>query len=389
MDPRITFTRASTATFTGQNGLLQTAAINAPRFDYNPTTLAPLGLLIEEQRTNLLTYSEIFSDAAWVKTNSSITANIVVAPDGALTGDKLVENTATASHQLTRSVSFVSGTAYSLSFYAKASERNRVNLQFPSAAFTSALNVNFDLLNGTVISTAAGATASIINVGNGWYRCQASASATITTTTNITTIRLIESGTTTSYTGDGVSGLFVWGAQLEAGAFPTSYIPTVASQVTRAADLASMTGTNFSSWYNQNEGSFYVGSDYTQVAGGNFRIDVTDGTTSNQMRLRTAPTGTTQSRFELTTGGVTQTTLSPATVNPASNQDAIAYKTNDAAAVVNAGTVTTDLTLTPAVVNQMAIGTTRLGASSLNGHIKKIVYYPRRLENGELQAITA
>jgi hypothetical protein len=159
--------------------------------------------------------------------------------------------------------------------------------------------------------------------------------------------------------------------------------------VTRSADVAVMTGTNFSDWYNQSEGTFYIKSDYAQVVGGNYRFDVTDGTSSNQMRLRTAPSGTTQSRFELTTAGVAQTTLSPSTVDPTSNQDAVAYKLNNAAAVVNAGTVVTDITSTPAVVNQMAIGATRLGASPINGHIRQLAYYPRRLANSELQAITA
>lgn len=385
MDPRITFTRSTTATYYDQSGVLSTAAIDAPRFDYDPATLAPLGLLIEEQRANLLTYSEVFSDAAWTKTNSSITANTIIAPDGALTGDKLVEDTATGSHSLVRSVSFVSGTAYSLTFYAKASERNRVNLQFPSTAFTSALNVNFDLLNGTIISTPAAATASIVNVGNGWYRCQASASATATITANVTVIRLIQSGTNTSYTGDGVSGIFIWGAQLEVGAFPTSYIPTVASQVTRAADNASLTGTNFSSWFNATEGTLFA--QYSAVASGIRTINaLNDGTANESIRLRT---NATNPLFTVTDGGVDQADIDAGTV--ASNivyKFAGAYAADNFAASISGGAAVTDTSGTLPTVDRAMLGNSA-ASNYLNGHIRQIVYYPRRLSNAELQGITS
>ena len=89
LDSRVTFARSTTGTFVGSDGLIQTAAINTPRFDYDPVTLACKGLLIEEQRVNLLTYSDDFSNAAWTKTNATVTANAVAAPDGTTTADTL------------------------------------------------------------------------------------------------------------------------------------------------------------------------------------------------------------------------------------------------------------------------------------------------------------
>ena len=92
LDSRITFTRSTTGSYYNSAGVLSTAAINAPRFDYDPVTLESVGLLIEESRTNLLTYSEQFDNAVWTKSNASITANAIIAPDGTLTADKLVED---------------------------------------------------------------------------------------------------------------------------------------------------------------------------------------------------------------------------------------------------------------------------------------------------------
>ena len=394
------YTPTTTQPITNYIPVLETAASDVARFDHNPTTFESLGLLIEEQRTNVLTYSSEFDNAAWTKTNATITANTVVAPDGTLTGDKLVEDTNTGSHQLVRSISFVSGTTYSLTFYAKASERNRVNLQFPSSAFTSPLNVNFDLLNGTVISAAAGATASIVNVGNGWYRCQASATATVTITANSVIIRLIESGTTASYTGDGYSGIFIWGAQLEAGAFPTSYIATTSAQVTRSADAASMTGTNFSSWYNQGEGALYSSYDvigYNPAAASSFpvNVSVSDGTSSNYIALLNTNYGSNLYGYPAASvAGIAQYSMYGGTVVSFSIntlvQACVSYAVNNALYSVNGLAAQSDTTCLVPIVNKLNIGVGASGSLSfINGHIRKISYYPQALTAANLQALTS
>ena len=210
----VTFTRASSGTYTDSAGVLQTASTDVPRFDHNPTTGESLGLLVEEQRTNLLLRSEDFS-TTWVRFNVNASSNAILAPDGTLTADKLTENDADNFHRIRQGIT--SGVTGVFSVFLKAAERTRVNLG------TSDINLiaGFDLSAGSVVS----GTGSIEPFGDGWYRC--SISATFTTSGPFL---LLRNSSSEFYTGDGTSGIYLWGAQLEAGAFPTSYTPTLASK---------------------------------------------------------------------------------------------------------------------------------------------------------------
>ena len=228
----VTFTRASSGTFVDSAGVLQTAAIDVPRFDHNPTTGESLGLLVEEQRTNLLTRSEEFG-TTWSALNSSIFANTTVAPDGTLTADKIIENSITNVHGVSRgfaSESLANGTVYTFSVYAKAAERGFVWMQ----ALNSFAKSYFNLSTGVVSASGAGHTSTITPVGNGWYRCAITFTSD-QTNNSYRAIGMAQVSGTESYTGDNTSGLFLWGAQLEAGAFATSYIPTLPTFVSRAS----------------------------------------------------------------------------------------------------------------------------------------------------------
>jgi len=213
-------------------------ATGAPRFDYNPSTLAPLGLLIEEQRTNLVTYSSEFDNAVWIKARVSIAANTVVAPDGALTGDKIVENLTLDTHVITRTIS-VSATSYTATVYAQAAGRDWIALQtFDGSVSPTAY---FNVAAGTLGVSYGGASASITPTGNGWYRC----SLTYTVISGVLTsfaVYLATGDNSPTYTGNGTSGVYLWGAQLEAGSFPTSYIPSTNTFTSRAS-----TGTYYDS----------------------------------------------------------------------------------------------------------------------------------------------
>jgi hypothetical protein len=224
-----------------ENGLVTTAASGAARFDHDPVTGKCLGLLVEEARTNNLLYSEQFDNGYWTKNNTAVTSNAAIAPDGTLTADLLYTTTSGFAH-VSKVVGSVSSAPYTTTIYLK------------SAGFTWAYVYGaqgnhfafFNLIDGTVGSKTAGITASSISsVGNGWYRC------TVTQTVTYLTFFVgpADANGSTASTASGTSGIYAWGAQLEAGAFPTSYIPTVGSTVTRAADVASITGSNFSSWY--------------------------------------------------------------------------------------------------------------------------------------------
>jgi hypothetical protein len=228
-----------------------------------------------------------------------------------------------------------------------------------------------------------------VDVGNGWYRC----ALTFTSSTE-TTLRIrVHPRNSVSVLGDGVSGIYIWGAQLEAGAFATSYIPTVASQVTRAADSASMTGTNFSSWYNQAEGTLYaecVAPAWTSGPGSApGAVSINDGSANNRMYFGRS-VSTTRPFFNASTGGVSQADITTSTSSWLANTAmklAGAYKFNDFALSTQGSAVGTDVVAIVPVVTQMQIGN-RSDGNIWNAAISRIAYYPKRLTNAELQAIT-
>ena len=357
-----------------------------PRFDYDPVTLAPRGLLIEEQRVNLLLRSQEFDNAAWSKLRSSVTANATTAPDGTVTADKLVEDTtASDTHFVLQSQTASSSTTYTYSVFLKAGERTRASLQ--DGAGSNAIG-NFDLSNGTVVSTNA-ATATITNFGNGWYRCTITFTTGAAQTAINCRIFLVDTGTNTSFTGNGTSGIFIYGAQLEAGAFATSYIPTVASQVTRTADVAAINAPNFASWYNQSEGTILVEAvtfKPTSVGVTVLAVDVSDGGINNRHLigpLSNLVTGRT------VVGGVTQVDINTAYTANATEKLAYAYKVNDFAFFRNGSQVGTDTSGTIPTVDRMFIGNAAGSAAFWNGWLRSIRYYPTRLTQAQGQALTA
>ena len=170
-------------------------------------------------RVNLLTKTEQFDNAAWTKTSTTVTANTVVAPDGTLTGDKVGENTASTDHVLaSASASLTSGATYTMSFYLKGDAQNQwAQVGGTNSAFGANAWANFDLINGVVGNKGSAATASIQDVGNGWFRCIVSVAATATTTGGPGVFLLNNENTNVrspSFTGDGYSGIYIWGASL-------------------------------------------------------------------------------------------------------------------------------------------------------------------------------
>jgi hypothetical protein len=373
------YTATTTAPITNYIPALQSAASGVARFEHNPITGESLGLEIEEQRTNLVTYSDDFDNAAWTKTRTSVTSNAIVAPDGTLTGDKLVEDTsADTTHIVTRSVSLggsVDSSTYSISIFAKAGERTRI-LMLDSNQTTTG-NTTFNLSAGTVVS----GTGSISSVGNGWYRCTIFPVKNASVTSALA-VRL-DNGATSAYTGDGYSGAYIWGAQLEAGPFVTSYIPTVASQVTRSVDSAVMTGTNFSSWFNNAESTIYAQAITlgTAVAG---VFAVHDGTANNKIDYRAL-----QGLVVITKNGTDAATPAVgAFVAGQSSKVALATKQGSHASQRTGGTIQTAASqlMPPSNLNTLTIGALQQGFP-LNGTMSKLAIYPLRLTNAEVTSL--
>jgi hypothetical protein len=380
--PAITFTRASNATFFGANGTLQTAAANVPRFDHDPATGASRGLLIEEARTNLLIRSAEFTDASWAQTNVTASDG-QAAPDGTTNADGIFETVTNNIHETRQSVSIAATATHTYSVFLKANGRNFVTVYVRETANSGAtyVSVVVDLSDGSISGSPVG-TATVTSVGNGWYRVAVSAS--IDAGTRFAQIRLREDASTSSYAGDITKGVLAWGAQLEVGAFPTSYIPTTSAAATRSADSAVV--TPISSFYNQAEGTLFAETSFLATAG--WALVADDNTTSNRHLL--AYSGNIPSYTTLV-GAASQASISIGLA--ASAGDIIrhigSYKENDFQAARNGTLGTADTSgTTPAGLSHLRIGTRTGSSDRFNGHIRKIAYWPRRLSNTLLQQLT-
>lgn len=369
-------------------------AYYGPRFDYDPVTLAPKGLLIEEQRTNLFLQSQFGGVGIWNIINVALTVNAAVAPDGTVTAASIVPNTtAGVQHSVVQTTTATLGVQYAYSVYAKAN--GYTNIQFfgdSSGNFTA----TFDLTAGSAAFGGSATAASITPVGNGWYRCVAIFTMASSARLNV---QGFPTGATASnfgntFTGNGTSGVFVWGAQLEQSSFSTSYIPTGASQVTRAADSASMIGNNFARWYNQTEGTLYLESSAAGgVAGAAFSFQ-NDAVSNEAIWVQSDTRSNGYDGAIRTASGFSAAFGYPlAEAAGTMSKRALAYKVNDFALSKNGTTALTDTAgPLPSALVRMQLGSpsvaTYTGAVT-SGTIKRIAYYNRRLSNTELQGITS
>lgn len=359
---------------------LVTAPAGVPRFAFDPSTGEPLGLLVEEQRTNLLTYSEQFDGAAWTQDSGAvIVPDQAVAPNGTLTADLLRGSATYGYHWVLASLFVSAGASYTLSVYAKAAGYNWLRLADASGGGQLGL-AYFNLQNGTVGTVSSGVSATITHVGNNWYRCVISGSSPDVAFGP--SISFSNADNTSIFTDNGVGGIYIWGAQLEAGAFATSYIPTAAAQVTRSADQPAMTGANFSGWYRQDEGTIVI---QARRLASNADLAIVAGTgnlnTQSSVYFLLIANGNT--RFQ-NGGGVDIVGGAPgADVKTA----AVAYKVNDNCFVLNGSVVGTDLSSSQMPADKLSLGGEFPIAANC-GLIQRLSYYPKRLSNTELRALT-
>ena len=398
LDPRITFTRTSTGTYMGSDGLIKVAPADSPRFDHRYVNgeIESLGLLVEEQRSNLFTYSEQFDNADWIKTRCSVENSSIIAPDGSTNAFLLKEDTSVSdTHTLYKVISFESGFKYSYSIFAKAygSGNRKLFMLFGAGAFPSQQNATFDLVNGIVenVNTDNGSEATIEKYSNGWYKCTLIGKATTSSTTS-TVISYLHNESTVFYTGDGSSGIYVWGAQLEQGSFPTSYIPRPdASTATRTPDNVSMVGENFSSWYNPTEGTIVLDctpvydnssnqyrrllSIHNNSGGQTDVIQFIQTEASNQVSSAVWDGSSFQSGFGKVVNSGTRYKV------------AFAVKENNMNASYDGSIGTDDTSATLPVMTEMDIGSYN-NVYQATTHYNSLRYYPTRLPNSQLQTLT-
>lgn len=249
-----TVTRASSGSYFDRNGILRTAIANEPRLNWNPITRQFNGVLIEPAATNLLLRSEeVENTGVWARQNiASITANAALSPINTLTADKIIPDTTSNQHRIFQFANFTGPGV--LSVYAKADGYNFLSLARDGGVAGG--TIIFDLSNGTISGTAGTMVPSIENVGNGWYRCSIYRNDLGGGINLSYWIIVRNNNTTNNYVGDGTSGILVWGAQLEAGANATSYIPTTTTTGSRVADVIG--NTNMGTLIGQTEGTIYI-----------------------------------------------------------------------------------------------------------------------------------
>lgn len=392
VDPRITFARASTATRVNKFGLIATVASGVPRIDYDPITLACRGLLIEASRSNLVTYSEQFDNASWAANGATITSNAVAAPDGTVTADKITEGNQNSTHSVQQSTVLEIGVAYALSIYAKAGERTCFRVAGRSstnwAVFPNAL---FNLATKTVITSTGDKTATITDAGGGWLRCTAYGTCANGVLGGLIAQTLRDSSDNgTAYTGDGVSGLYIWGAQIEACTSPTSYVPTVASQVTRAADIATIEGANLSSWCNPAQGTLVIDIIKTVSEPLNLFSMGLGTDSANYIGFDYTGTRTSTGNAYWKNGGVSYTLSAPGAGMPdgvgkyAMGYSQGALSVTSQGSIVSAGVPTTPV---PALT-KLAIGASFGYVPRAQMYFRSVQYYPVKLSDETLQAIT-
>jgi hypothetical protein len=396
LDPRIRFTRASVGTYVGRDGLIKTAGEDEARFDHDPDTLESLGLLIEESRTNSQTNSQPQS-GSFTGGGATVTYNTATAPNGATEACRIARNgtdPSTSNWVATRSITFNANTMV-LSCWAKAQNGNNYFVWSFQTLGGAIVRAGFLLTGdgGTQIITNGngGHTLQIQKYPDGWYRCIiiGNTQSSGATTQFLYTANAYDEG------NSAIGGsTLVWGFQLEAGSFPTSYIPTSGSSVTRGADFGSITGESFSNFFNQSEGTFDVGyklgDDNTSM-----RVaQVSSANSSTVIDLVVGSGGGAGGYWYILTGGVVQ--FSAAAVVNSSQVDrnfraVLAYKENDCAAQSNKITSgpTTDTSATLATdYNKLLFYQNANGGDQIQGHLKYIRYYPKRITNAQVTQLS-
>jgi len=380
-----TVARASTATRVNSVGLIETMASDVPLLDYSDASLLEFGtidacpvLLTQPQSTNNIIYSEDFSQANWQKLDSSSVLTTNVSPSGVSSSSRLTEGVGTSRHRFNHSlISIVNGNDYVFSVFAKADSRQHLTIinTVKISGFVMDVTSTFNLSDGTVQSGSGKITSMV----NGWYRCEQSFTAEESVTTNFICQILLNNGSGIDYTGDGVSGVLVWGAQFEQQPSRTSYIKTSGVIATRLKDQLS--GAGDVSLFNSEEGVLYaeiapLSNDATEKA-----ISINDGTAANRMYISYSNTSEIFCRFIV--GGANQATLiSTGHTTTAFNKIAIQWALNSFSLCVNGVEVATDNSgLVPPSnsLSQVNFDSDSAGGNSFFGKSKNIQVYDTSL----------
>jgi len=362
-----------------------TDRLNVPRLTYQNGGGGCPSLLLEKQSTNLFSYSEQFDNAGWQKNDGTITANATTSPDGTQNADKSIPSTTNSDDHIVRqTISVTNGTDYTFSIYAKNGGYNFVLL---NGANGSAVKVN--LTDGSKTEYSSPTSTKVENLGNGWYRI--SITATANSTSYGATINIQNSATPQfpTWAGNGTDGVFLWGAQVEASSYPTSYIPTTSASATRVADACYKTG--ISSLIGQTEGTVFIemtpnnlNTYYTEriikIYGGGQDIGFQRYADSRLVC------------YGYLSGPSNEWTFDVANIFTSTTQSvkmAMAYKANDVAFYVNGIQKGTDSSASMfSTLSAMTFAEDTTGDLLCPQNMKKAILFKTRLTNAELASLT-
>ena len=396
LDPRIVYYRTGPASFTDELGKVVLVGDNTPRFDHDPLTGESKGLLMEITRTNLLSYS--IPDSNWNLAQSTITENAGIAPDGTNTAVLHSDNNTNNQHLLYTTATVSNATNYVITSYLKQPSSN--SRRYYSITIHGLGYIIFDVQTGTVhnVSGTGIQDATITAVGNGWYRVRAHY-VTTSTTGNIYWLPIADDGVNVVYTGTSTAqGMLVWGCQLEAATYETSYIPTNGSTATRGNEHAVIDGEDFTDFYNTLESSVLAVGTIQRPVASQGQLNIFHvGNNNEDGHGVFREHGTKDVWYHIRNNN---STPSGGNLNPSGFGDwdageeariAIAFKDGDQAISVNGGnqiTATVTSSYPTADITKMWIGSHGNG-SYFEGHIKRIAYYPKLLTDNQLNTLTA
>jgi len=376
------FARATTATRVNSSGLIEEMAINVPRLEYPLIDGVVNGcpsLLLEPQRTNLITYSEDFSNAAWAKQNVTVTSDSVISPDGTLNADKITDDSTNGVHRITDSITTSSSGSFTYSIFLK--KGTLTTAQFQVFNSTTASSANVDLVNGTITSGGQGSNHTIEDYGNDWFKC--SISGTLSNTSTTVYLYLKQKP---SYIGNG-DYLYAWGAQLEQSSYPTSYIPTQGSAVTRVADACSGAGND--QVINSTEGVLFIETSALSDDLSERRFGLSDGTSSNVVRV--GYTGISNRIIAVIYDGSNQAVMTYISSDITQNSKiAVKYKENDFALWVDGVERSTDASGSVFPANTLnSVNFNVGGGSHFYSDTKQIQYFDTALNDTSLEELTS
>ncbi len=380
-------TRASTATRVNSSGLIEEVGVNVPRLDYSDGG-CPV-LLTEPQSTNLALWSEDFSNGVWINTeNTTINVNVETSPDGSLTADKIIPDAVSSFHRIVQNSTIINGTNNTYSVFSKSNGCDYLVLRYNDGGGSN-FNICFNVDTGIVEFNGGAGVAEIIECKDGWYNCKYTFTSSGTNGSFFLSARpiVVLSNAITAYTGDGTSGLYIWGAQLEQQSYATSYIKTEGTTVTRNADV--VTGAGDVTTFNSQEGVLYAEIAALSDDDSSFRcISLNDGTSSNVVKFVFYLNNI---FAETVVGGVNQGTTTyvfPSITS--SNKIALKYKLNNFSLWINGVEVDTDSVgsvLAPNTLNNLSFDNG--AALFFYGKTKDLRVFKTALTDSELEELTS